>query len=63
MHLSSSCRGAGCLRWFLLSCSFADGLASFIPRRVPVMELMAFLVKRRMTAGQVRLCPSEGKEK
>lgn len=53
----------GCLSWCVLGCSFADGVASFIPRRVPVMEVMAFLVKRRMTAGQVRLCPSEVKEK
>ena len=63
VHLYSFCVGTGFLSWFLQSCSFADGMTSFIPRRVPVMEVMAFLVKRRMTAGQVRLCPSEGKEK
>lgn len=45
-----------------MGCSFADAMASFIPRRAPVMEVMAFLVKRRMTARQVRLCPA-GKEK
>lgn len=58
MHLYSFCMGTGCL-----SCSFADDSTSFIPRRVPVTEVMAFLLKRRMIPGQVRLCPSEGKEK
>lgn len=50
-------------RGFVLRCTSADGMASFIPRKVPVMEVMAFLAKRKMTAGQVRLCPSEGKGK
>lgn len=59
MH--NPCRRAF-LREFLMGCSFADAMASFIPRRAPVMEVMAFLVKRRMTARQVRLCPA-GKEK
>lgn len=56
MHALSLQQGLS--QWFLLGCSFADAMASFIPRRVPVMEVMAFLVKRRMTARQVRLCPA-----
>lgn len=54
---------AGTIGGFVLRCTSADGVASFIPRKVLVMEVMAFLAKRKMTAGQVRLCPSEGKGK